>query len=123
MFVNEKYLKRSLSCLVKVKYFFSASQRRHARVHKWSRNVDIFSKDLIFIPLNESAHWYLAVICYPGEYVSKGWFLKIAVKLTSDHSDNNDFVLFLIGAFSKKSIARDLPKLKPRQMLHTVLNK
>ncbi|KAF3850328.1 hypothetical protein F7725_020047 [Dissostichus mawsoni] len=25
-----------------------------------------FQKDFIFVPINESAHWYLAVICFPG---------------------------------------------------------
>ncbi|KAL0969390.1 hypothetical protein UPYG_G00226820 [Umbra pygmaea] len=40
--------------------------RRHNRVRKWTRNVDLFQKDFIFVPINESAHWFLAVICFPG---------------------------------------------------------
>jgi hypothetical protein len=41
-------------------------QRRHQRVKTWTRHVDLFSKDFIMVPINESAHWYLAVICFPG---------------------------------------------------------
>ncbi|KAL2513549.1 putative ubiquitin-like-specific protease 2A [Forsythia ovata] len=37
------------------------------RVRKWTRNVNIFEKDYIFIPVNSSLHWSLIVICHPGE--------------------------------------------------------
>ncbi|KAI5597937.1 hypothetical protein BDE02_02G098600 [Populus trichocarpa] len=37
------------------------------RVHKWTRKVDIFGKDYIFIPVNFNLHWSLLVICHPGE--------------------------------------------------------
>lgn len=32
-------------------------------VQKWTRAVDIFSYDYIVVPINESAHWYVAIIC------------------------------------------------------------
>lgn len=32
-------------------------------VQKWTRSVDIFSYDYIVIPINEAAHWYVAIIC------------------------------------------------------------
>ncbi|XP_072264640.1 sentrin-specific protease 6 isoform X2 [Pyxicephalus adspersus] len=41
-------------------------QKRHGRVKTWTRHVDLFQKDFIFVPLNEAAHWFLAVICFPG---------------------------------------------------------
>ncbi|KAB5526181.1 hypothetical protein PHYPO_G00148760 [Pangasianodon hypophthalmus] len=44
----------------------TAQYRRHGRVRTWTRNVDIFSKDYLFIPVNQEAHWYLVVICFPG---------------------------------------------------------
>ncbi|XP_051550809.1 sentrin-specific protease 7b isoform X1 [Myxocyprinus asiaticus] len=51
----------------------TARYRRHQRVRTWTRHVDIFSKDYLFIPVNQEAHWYLVVICFPGlerpEYV------------------------------------------------------
>ncbi|XP_025070596.1 sentrin-specific protease 7 isoform X2 [Alligator sinensis] len=44
----------------------SAAQRRHRRVKTWTRRINIFTKDYIFVPVNEESHWYLAVICFPG---------------------------------------------------------
>ncbi|KAI5627621.1 sentrin-specific protease 7 [Silurus asotus] len=46
----------------------TAQYRRHGRVRTWTRNVDIFSKDYLFIPVNQEAHWYLVVICFPGAH-------------------------------------------------------
>ncbi|XP_078698709.1 uncharacterized protein LOC144926108 isoform X2 [Branchiostoma floridae x Branchiostoma belcheri] len=40
--------------------------RRHSRVKTWTRHVDLFSKDFVIVPINENAHWYLAVVCFPG---------------------------------------------------------
>ncbi|PON37511.1 Ulp1 protease family, C-terminal catalytic domain containing protein [Parasponia andersonii] len=37
------------------------------RVRKWTRKVNLFEKDYIFIPVNYSLHWSLLVICHPGE--------------------------------------------------------
>ncbi|XP_040957808.1 probable ubiquitin-like-specific protease 2B isoform X4 [Gossypium hirsutum] len=47
----------------------SACQLKAAfeRVRKWTRKVDIFAKDYIFIPVNYSLHWSLIVMCHPGE--------------------------------------------------------
>ncbi|KAM9299782.1 sentrin-specific protease 7 isoform 3-T4 [Morus bassanus] len=43
----------------------SVAQRRHRRVRTWTRHINIFSKDYIFVPVNEESHWYIAVICFP----------------------------------------------------------
>lgn len=32
-------------------------------VQKWTRSVDLFTYDYIIVPINEQAHWYLAIIC------------------------------------------------------------
>lgn len=37
------------------------------RVRKWTRKVNIFEKDYLFIPVNYNLHWSLIVICHPGE--------------------------------------------------------
>ncbi|RDX60846.1 putative ubiquitin-like-specific protease 2A, partial [Mucuna pruriens] len=37
------------------------------RVRKWTRKLNLFEKDYIFIPINYSLHWSLIVICHPGE--------------------------------------------------------
>uniref|UniRef100_A0A8C4DC65 Si:dkey-100n23.3 n=1 Tax=Dicentrarchus labrax TaxID=13489 RepID=A0A8C4DC65_DICLA len=53
----------------------SDSQRRHQRVKTWTRHVEIFKKDFLFVPVNQEAHWYLVVICFPGldEPKSEDW--------------------------------------------------
>lgn len=33
------------------------------RVQNWTKRVDIFSHDYIVVPINESKHWYAAIIC------------------------------------------------------------
>ncbi|NWH66238.1 SENP7 protease, partial [Geococcyx californianus] len=43
----------------------SAAQRRHRRVRTWTRDINIFNKDYVFVPVNEESHWYIAVICFP----------------------------------------------------------
>ncbi|XP_020640551.3 sentrin-specific protease 7 isoform X1 [Pogona vitticeps] len=43
----------------------SLAQRRHRRVKRWTRYINIFNKDYIFVPVNEESHWYIAVICFP----------------------------------------------------------
>lgn len=44
----------------------SPAARRHRNVRTWTRHVDIFSKDFIVVPINQNAHWFLAVVCFPG---------------------------------------------------------
>ncbi|KAJ5795194.1 Peptidase C48 SUMO/Sentrin/Ubl1 [Penicillium paradoxum] len=51
-------------------YFFATLSKdsrtrgiNYAGVEKWTRNVDLFSYDYIVVPINENAHWYVAIIC------------------------------------------------------------
>ncbi|KAI7727773.1 hypothetical protein M8C21_018404 [Ambrosia artemisiifolia] len=40
------------------------------RVRKWTKKVDVFQKDYIYIPVNFRLHWSLIIICHPGEVVN-----------------------------------------------------
>ena len=44
----------------------SQAQIRHMRVKGWSKKVDVFSKDMIIIPICENSHWYLVIVIKPG---------------------------------------------------------
>lgn len=44
----------------------SPAEKRHLKVRKWTRRVDLFEKDFIIIPINESSHWYVVIICFPS---------------------------------------------------------
>ncbi|CAL8137418.1 unnamed protein product [Orchesella dallaii] len=59
--LTEKVKKRTAE-----KGSMSAAERRHARVKKRTKNVDIFEKDFLIVPINENSHWFIAIICFPG---------------------------------------------------------
>lgn len=44
----------------------SAAEKRHCRVKNWTKRINLFEKDFIIVPINKNAHWFLAIICYPG---------------------------------------------------------
>jgi len=45
----------------------TAAQRvAHDRLKKWTKGVDLFHKDFLFIPVHHGLHWSLAVVCNPG---------------------------------------------------------
>ena len=41
-------------------------RRRHDKVKRWTRRVNIFEKDFVVVPINENFHWFLVIICFPG---------------------------------------------------------
>jgi Ulp1 family protease len=43
-----------------------STQKRYARVKRWTKSVNIFEKDFVVVPINEHSHWFVAVICFPG---------------------------------------------------------
>ena len=36
----------------------------HNNVKKWTKNVNIFEKDFIVIPINECEHWFVVIVCF-----------------------------------------------------------
>lgn len=45
-------------------YFFDTLKSQgYKKVEKWTRSVDLFSYDYVLVPINESHHWYVAIIC------------------------------------------------------------
>uniref|UniRef100_A0A1I7RPL3 ULP_PROTEASE domain-containing protein n=1 Tax=Bursaphelenchus xylophilus TaxID=6326 RepID=A0A1I7RPL3_BURXY len=40
-------------------------QENYNSLKSWTKNVNIFEKDYVVVPINEDAHWYLAVIVNP----------------------------------------------------------
>ena len=63
-------------------------------VQKWTRSVDIFAYDYVVVPINESAHWYVAIICnlsalIPG-LMESDESIKDAIVPTADHKEGRD---------------------------------
>ncbi|KAK2868096.1 hypothetical protein FQN49_003158 [Arthroderma sp. PD_2] len=72
----EHHLERQHPELAKRVYFFNSyffatltntprGQRgiNYQGVEKWTRSFDIFAFDYLVVPINEKAHWYVAIIC------------------------------------------------------------
>ena len=47
----------------------------------WTKNVNIFEKKLLFIPINYDIHWTLIIVCNPGK-----------ITQSSSKSDNGDII-------------------------------
>ncbi|KAB2617000.1 ubiquitin-like-specific protease 2B [Pyrus ussuriensis x Pyrus communis] len=60
-----KYLKNQIQ--PEKQHSVSDGRAAFHRVRKWTRKVDLFEKDYIFIPINFNLHWSLIVICHLGE--------------------------------------------------------
>ena len=41
------------------------AQIRFERVKNWTKNINLFEKEFIVVPINEKNHWFVAVICSP----------------------------------------------------------
>lgn len=72
----EHYLEKEKPEIAKKVYFFNSyfferltqTQKgikgiNYAAVQKWTRTIDIFSRDFVVVPVNENLHWYVAIIC------------------------------------------------------------
>lgn len=47
-------------------------QMDEARTARWLRRVNVFEKDYLFVPVNIDEHWFLMMICDPGNVNSYG---------------------------------------------------
>lgn len=43
----------------------------HPGVKSWTTRVDLSTFDYIVVPINQSAHWYVAIICNPGKLLGR----------------------------------------------------
>ncbi|MCO5610238.1 hypothetical protein L7F22_064474 [Adiantum nelumboides] len=55
------------SCFFYKKLTSSKAQGRDRfeKLHKWTKGINIFKKEYLFIPIHNSCHWSLAVVCFP----------------------------------------------------------
>ena len=44
----------------------SAEQKRYLRVERWTKNVDLFTKDMVIFPICQESHWFLIIAVKPG---------------------------------------------------------
>uniref|UniRef100_A0A2K6MP93 Sentrin-specific protease 7 n=1 Tax=Rhinopithecus bieti TaxID=61621 RepID=A0A2K6MP93_RHIBE len=120
----------------------SMAQRRHKRVRTWTRHINIFNKDYIFVPVNESSHWYLAVICLslvrdsPSSAVPKGrqtiddihnvddndLHTTSTLSLSAEDSQNTESNMSVPKKMCKRPCILILDSLKAASVQNTVQN-
>ena len=90
-------------------FFTTLDDEGPEAVSSWTakKNIDIFKKRFIFIPINESLHWSLCVVVNPG-------FIDNEFKEGDDQSEDQDFpfILFLdsLKAHRKNKVANKVRK-------------
>lgn len=72
--IFSSFFYRRLSSEKMTKTKDSESKTGYDLVKTWTRKVDIFAKDFVVVPINESLHWYLAIICHPKRMLLEGYF-------------------------------------------------
>jgi Ulp1 family protease len=56
-------------------------------VQRWTKNVDIISKDYIIVPICENLHWYVAIICNASKLLVSEAPEKTELKTTYDNEE------------------------------------
>lgn len=86
----------------------TAAQKRHARVQNWTKNVNLFQKNFIIIPINEQSHWFLAIICFPSLKgpVTFDNNIPVAPQPIKKHSKYNIKLMILQKKLNKNHILR-----------------
>ncbi|KAK5184248.1 hypothetical protein LTR44_003754 [Exophiala sp. CCFEE 6388] len=73
-------------------YFFDTLTRtpkgkkgiNYQGVSKWTKNLNLFKRDFVVVPVNENFHWYVAIIC------NLQYFLPEAEKEAAGQADEDD---------------------------------
>jgi hypothetical protein len=65
----------------------------YSKVKTWAKSVDLFSKDMIFVPINENLHWFLAIIVNPGNLIDVHGSTLMEVETPGRRTDNESSTL------------------------------
>lgn len=77
-------------------------------VRNWTAKVDLLSFDYIIVPINEHAHWYVAIICNAKELLSSQETTSEADEPGSDKPQDQDEVSEVTANDTMKKIAVDV---------------
>eukprot|EP01036_Dinobryon_divergens_P022118 gene22118-30352_t len=96
-------------------------RKAHELISRWTKSVDIFSMDFIFVPINYSLHWSLCVVVRPILWLLKEYCgddialqeecMESVKDLDKDNEgDNEGCLLFLdsLNMHEMKTIRRDV---------------
>eukprot|EP00457_Paulinella_chromatophora_P002038 gb/GEZN01002042.1/.p1 GENE.gb/GEZN01002042.1/~~gb/GEZN01002042.1/.p1 ORF type:complete len:771 (-),score=117.34 gb/GEZN01002042.1/:183-2495(-) len=67
---KEKFCEEAKRCFFYNTFFFTRyitlKTGAYEGVKKWTKGVNIFERDFLFIPINQYMHWSLVIVCFPG---------------------------------------------------------
>ena len=92
-------------------------------VRRWTKNVDIFEKDFLFVPINEATHWSLAVVCWPGRItmpLPSGVGAPPCILYLDSRNGSNERALhrirdYLLHEYRAKVLKQPVPSTPPRR--------
>jgi sentrin-specific protease 7 len=95
-------------------FYTTLSEEGHDAVQSWTakKNVDVFSKNFLFIPVNKSLHWSLCVVVNPGDILRSSVSLVKSEKNDFDNPSPGSCILFLdsLQAHKKNDVAENVRK-------------
>ena len=100
--LNSTPLKASLMASYEKDPSLNAEEKRHMRVKGWTKNMNLFEKNMVIIPICEHSHWYLVIAVRPGH-------IKVGL------SDNNNIKIITLLSFhsfllvQRKGRPREIP--------------
>jgi len=74
------------------------AQKRHLRVKGWTKNVNLFEKNMVIIPICEHSHWYLVIAIRPG-------LIKIPIGSEERQTKGEPFMIVLDSMGGNKTAA------------------
>ena len=66
------------------------TKEKHPQIYGWTKHHDLFSKELIILPICKNAHCYVAVVIKAGDFEEK----KLSVLNKDDQQDIIDTASF-----------------------------
>jgi len=76
------------------------------KMKKWTKKVNLFEKDFLFIPVNDNDHWNVIVLCYPYRLFSRENEFPFVVFLDSLCRMDNIYSSMLFQFFSREVKAK-----------------
>ncbi|XP_031639918.1 sentrin-specific protease 7-like [Contarinia nasturtii] len=67
----------------------NSNQDKLARIERWTNKINIFDKDFIVVPINQSKHWYLVIICFAGLFEVKSTVKQGKRRIESDTDESS----------------------------------
>ncbi|RDW78499.1 hypothetical protein BP5796_06351 [Coleophoma crateriformis] len=76
-------------------------------VQRWTAKVDLFSYDYIIVPVNESTHWYVVIICNASKLLAPSSTVDADASIAAVHLEVNNDEAVAVGTEGTAQSALD----------------